>query len=300
MTDRVPDRWLVLRVVRPEDETRAALLADALVELGGRAVWEAEGRLITHLPEPPDLQPFLDRTRRALSEAVSPRGVEPGAISLETDWQVHEDWGELWKSGLRPRRLTERLVVTPSWCSFDPRPGDLILTLDPGMAFGTAEHGTTRGCLRLLDRCVTAADQVLDVGAGSGILSIAAALLGATRVLALEADPWAVEPARENVEANGVSSVVRVEERHVTPDVLRGLGAWHGVVCNMEFGILRPLLSDLVKATLPGGWLVLSGALEHEWETLVALLGGVGAELEARDADGEWLSGLFRRVEPGP
>ncbi|MGD2068120.1 MAG: 50S ribosomal protein L11 methyltransferase [Gemmatimonadota bacterium] len=295
MTDRPPERWLVLRVACPDDPDRSALLADALVDLGGRAVWEKGGRLVTHVPEPPDPPAFLERARRELADAVAEPGGRPESVEVETEWQAQEDWAELWKRGLRARRLTDRLVVTPSWCPVDPRPDDIVITVDPGMAFGNAEHGTTRGCLRLLERAVRPGQRVLDVGCGSGILSIAAARLGAGEVTGLEADPWAVEPALENVEANGVSDRVRVEEVVVRPDGMARLGLWDGVIANLEFGALRPLVPGLAARVAEGGWLILSGVLDHEWSALLELARAHRVELRDLDSDGEWRSGLFRR-----
>ncbi|HZD05729.1 MAG TPA: 50S ribosomal protein L11 methyltransferase, partial [Longimicrobiales bacterium] len=179
-----PSRWLVVTVrpARPED---AGSVAHVLMRLGGRAVAEeADGRLVTHLAEPVDPEEVVGAVHRAL--AGLPGG---GRAEVETRWQPHRNWAEVWKKGLRPRRVTRRLVVTPSWCEPELRLGDLVLVIDPGMAFGTAEHGTTRGCLRILARTVRPGERVLDVGAGSGILSIAAARLGAVEVLALESDP---------------------------------------------------------------------------------------------------------------
>ena len=292
-----PDRWLVLRVPIPDDDDRTAVLSDALVELGGRAVWENEGLLVTHVPEPDDPDAFVARARRELSEAVAEDADPSPEVELRTEWQDHEEWSELWKRGLRARRLTERIVVTPSWIPVDPGPDDLVVTVDPGMAFGNAEHGTTRGCIRLLDGTVAPGERLLDVGAGSGILSIVAVLLGAGDVVALEADPWAVEPAEENLRANGVADRVELREARVDADDLRALGPRDGAMANMEFGVLRPLVPGLAAAVRPGGWLLLSGVLDHEWDDLLAEAGALGLRLEARDADGEWRSGLFRSPE---
>lgn len=286
-----PRRWLELRVRVPEAWVEAAV--ESLLEAGGRAVWEEDGWQVTHLADPGEdaVAGVVEGLGRAL-DAVPPPGPE-----VETRWQSQEDWAEFWKRGLDARRVTPRLVVTPTWIEPETRPGDLVITLDPKMAFGNAEHGTTRGCLRLLDGRVRAGQRIVDVGSGSAVLAIAAVLLGADHVLALEADPLAIPAARENLEINGVASRVTLRLERVTADDLRALVPRDGVVANMETGYLRPLLSGLVSSVRPGGWLILSGILAREWEGIRTAAETLGLRSEAVDADGEWRSGLF--LAPG-
>jgi ribosomal protein L11 methyltransferase len=290
----VPPRWLELRArpaaASPErSEQDAAELADALVELGGRAVEERDGWLVTHLREPEDPSGFIADAGRRLSERLG------AAVTVSFAWRDPEDWSEAWKRGLAPRRLTPRLWVTPSWCAAPAGPGEVVVVVDPGMAFGTAEHGTTRGALRLLDRALGPGDRVLDVGAGSAILGVAAALLGAAAVHAIEGDPVASEYARENIERNGVGDRVRWTERWADPALLRALGPVDGVLANIESGVLRRLLPGLWDALRPGGWLVLSGLPEDEWEGFAHDVVRAGFLLRAVDEDSGWRSGLFTR-----
>lgn len=285
-------RWLELGVRRGVAADLDPLLAEALVALGGRAVLEDGDRYVTHVEEPEDPDAVLARARALFGELVG-----PGPVELTTRWVDHQDWAESWKRGLAPRRVTGRLVVTTTWHPVDPRPGDVVVVIDPGMAFGTAEHGTTRGCLRLLDRVVESGARVLDVGAGSGILAVAAALLGATDVLALEGDPLAMEALAENVTRNGVAGRVRWDARWADGAILAGLGPREVVVANLESGVLLPLLSGFGAALRPGGWLILSGILEHEWPRMRQATAEAGFRSVDVDADGEWRSGLFRRED---
>jgi len=287
---RGPRRWLELGVRRDVEGDLDALLGEALVALGGRAVLEDGDRYLTQVEEPDDLAAFLERARGVFAELVG-----PGPREVTTRWVDHQDWAEAWKRGLAPRRLTERLLVTTTWHPADPQPGDVVLVIDPGMAFGTAEHGTTRGCLRLLDRVVEAGARVLDVGSGSGILAIAAARLGAGEVLAFEGDPLAVEALAENVARNGVDGCVRWDARWADAEILAGAGSCDGVAANLESGILRPLLGGFAAALRPGGWLILSGILDHEWPGIRDAAAAAGFRFEDVDADGEWRSGLFTR-----
>ncbi len=267
------------------------MLADALLGLGARGVEERGGWYVVYLEEPGDPEAFLREVVPTLESATGLEGVR-----VESGWQDHEEWAETWKRGLGERRLTDRIVVHPSWIApTDIRDDDIVIVLDPGMAFGTAEHGTTRGCIRLLDTVVTAGERVLDVGAGSGILAIATARLGASAVTAIEADALACEALLENVERNGVAEQVEVVNGFATSEGLAGRGPVSGVLANIETGLLTPLFEGFAAAIADGGWLIVSGILGHEWDDVRAGLESHGFSFVAIDADGEWRSGLFRR-----
>lgn len=291
---RSPDRWLVIRVPAPEDEDRRGLLGSLLLDAGGRAVLEEDGDLVTHVPAPDDLRRWRATVARPIERFLREGGragdaPEPSALSLS--WQDHEEWAELWKVGLEPRRVGTRLVVTPTWCTPTVGPGDIVVSLDPGMAFGNAEHGTTRGALRLLERAVEEGDRVVDVGTGSGILAIVAARLGAAVVHGVDADPWAAETARENVARNGVERRVEVEVATVDERWLRSAGDPDGIVANLEWGLLEPLLDGLARTA--GRWLLLSGMQVEEWPLAAERLERKGWGCVAVDRDGEWRSALL-------
>lgn len=284
-----PDRWLELGVRSPSAGDLGPLLAEGLLSLGGRATEERDGWYVTHVPAPPQADVFSEEAKRFLMEATGLDDVE-----VRVRVQEHEDWAEAWKRGLRTRRITDRIVVTPSWIDPEAGPGDLVIVVDPGMAFGTAEHGTTRGCLRLMDGVVEAGDRVLDIGAGSGILSIAAALLGASETLAVEGDELATETLEENIAQNGMSHRVDTLVAWMDSESIQALGPAHGIVANIEAGILTPLLPGLLGALRPGGWLILSGILDSQWQDLEVAATAEGLIACGVDADGEWRSGLFR------
>lgn len=306
----LPERWLVLRVrPRPDidlspaspdrlmdlDELEA-LVAQGLTDLGGRAVqFDDDGWLLTHLQADPS-RPDATQPAAWLKAVADATGLDPAGLEVDTAWQEHGDWAELWKRGLEPRRLTPRLIVTPSWCTPDPGPDDFVITVDPGMAFGNAEHGTTRGCLRLLDDLVRPGDRLLDVGAGSAILAIAAALFGAASVEAIEMDELAIPTAHENVEANGVADRVVVHQQKVSSSAIAARGPHDGVIANIEAGYLRPLLSGFAEAVRPQGWLLLSGILGSEEDDMRAATEAHGFRWMRTDADGEWRSMHFQRA----
>jgi len=289
---QAPERWLELSVHSASAGDRAELLIDGLMSLGGRASEERDGWYFTHVPAPPEPDLFTEEARRFLVDST---GIED--VEVRVRLQEHEDWAETWKRGLKPRRITERIVVTPSWMDPRARPEDLVIVVDPGMAFGNAEHGTTRGCLRLLDGMVQDGDRVLDIGAWSGILSIAAAMLGAGDTLAVEGDGLATETLRENIERNGVGEVVSILVEWADNESLEALGPADGIVANIEAGILTSLLPGLHAALRSGGWLILSGILDSQWSDLEIAARSAGLQSIGLDVDGEWRSGLFRRAE---
>lgn len=293
-TKPAPRGWRILRVPKPADPDLAALTVDALIQAPIRGVEERDDELVAYLPADGD------ERDEALIEEVSLRladvlGEAPG---LTSTWQAHEAWEERWRQGLGPRRITSRLVVSPSWVEPELKPGELLVVVDPGMAFGTAEHPTTRGSLRLLDRLVEPGQRVADVGAGSGILSVAAARLGADEVVAVEMDAWSCQVARENARANGVEDRVQVRQLTVTPGFLPDEPPFHGIVANIESGVLLPLLGGFAGGLEADGWLILSGIMADEAADVRRAAAAEGLELIAEDREEEWWTASFILREP--
>ena len=284
-----PERWLAISVdsVSP---TVSELLVEPLLGLGARGVQEVDGRLITYVPPPADPEAFVRRAQDVLREAA---GLDH--IDLIWSWQDHGDWSVLWRQGLGPRAITDRLVITPSWCEAEAPEGAVVVTIDPGIAFGTAEHETTRGALRLMDRALSPGERLLDAGCGSAILAISAVRLGARSVLAVDIDPYACEAARENAEINEVTESVRIVGASVTPDWLHERGPFDGILANIQAGVLVPLLESFAGALRPGGWMILSGITEEEWLGMSQSTALLGFRLEDVDTEGEWRTGWFTR-----
>jgi ribosomal protein L11 methyltransferase len=285
---RIPARWLELRVRDRGAAEPSPLLVEGLLALGARAAQEIDGWYVTAIEEPPDADAFIERATATLREVSGSESVE-----LETSWRSQEDWAETWKRGLEPRWITERLLVRPSWAPVASDRPHVEIVIDPGMAFGTAEHATTRGCLRLLDRVVEKGDRVLDVGSGSGILAIAAGGLGAESVVAIEADRLACEALRENIERNRAGDRVRCVEAMVAPDDLARMGPVSGVIANIESGPLTTLMPGFAAAVEPGGWLILSGILDHEWPSMRERAEAAGFRMQELDAEAEWRAALL-------
>lgn len=271
---------------------------DALRRAGARAVERVGGRFEALLPAP-ESHEVQARVREAAGAIRASTSLEDPDVRWR--WQTHADWTERWRAGQSPRRVTDRIAVVPDGPGTGSEPGPssgtdwdavIVIRLDPTAAFGTAEHPTTRACLRLLDRDVREGDRILDIGTGSGILAIAAALLGARRVVAIDADPLACRAARANVERNGVAGRIDIRELEVGPGTLRR-GRYDGVVANLQAGILGPLIPDLARATAPGGWLVLSGIVRTERDRIVDAARAVGLELREEVPGAGWWTGRF-------
>lgn len=282
-----PDRWLVLTARIDTDDPLRDLVGEGLLAFGSTSILETPDGLTTYL-EPPadgDADTLVEQVSAFLEDWIADTPPE-----LVTEWQANEDWEREWKRGLEPRKVSRRFVVKPSWTSWNAAPDELVIEIDPEMAFGTGEHATTRGCLRLLDAHIRDGDRVLDIGSGSGILSIAAARLGASEVIAVEYDADANLNARENFERNGVAGSVDLREVLADPEYLASLGTFDLILANILSGVIRPLLSALKAALRPGGRLIVSGILLRESEAVLEDARAAGLVLAEDDREEEWWS----------
>lgn len=288
-----PDRWLAVVVAVPNPDA-GDLLAAELVHRGARAVEErADGLLVTHFPPPDDVSAFLDSLGGALDAATGT------TVGLCWHWQPHEEWAEHWKRGLEPTRVSRRVTVAPTWDIPPDLDGGVLVAVDPGMAFGTARHASTRCALRLVDAAIRPGVHLADVGTGSGILAIAAAKLGAARVLAVDSDPYACDAARENVVANGVHEVVRIHDEQVSSEWLAARRPFDGIAANIESGVLVSLLPGFAAALPTSGWLVVSGLLAEESDDFANQAASRGFVLTDDDAEDGWWAGTFRLTAAG-
>ncbi len=284
----LPDRWLVLTVRAAAGDPLRDLIAEGLLALGGSSVLD-EGDALTSFFDPPaSPEHFLNEASRFLEDWIG--GTPP---DLDWRWRENEDWAKEWRRGLAPRKVSRRFVVKPTWTEWSAAPDEVIIEIDPQMAFGTGEHATTRGCLRLLDQSFLPGDRALDVGSGSGILSIAAALLGASEVVAVEFDPDANINARENLERNGVVEAVELREEMADTRLIRELGGFDMILANILSGVIRPLLPALSAALRPGGRLIVSGILQTESDAVGEAAEAAGLRVAMEDREGEWWSGLL-------
>jgi len=288
----IPERWLRVDVsVTPGDES--GLIVERLVELGARAVVEELDAFVTYFPAVAEPDEFVAELSRHLGSV----GVASPVVRWS--WQRHEAWSESWKQGLAPRSIGRRLVVAPTWIDVEPDPEREVIRIDPGVAFGTAEHATTRGCLAHLDGIVRGGEAVLDLGSGSGILAIAALRLGAGEALAVEMDPMACVAATENATLNGVLERVRIREMNLSQDSSFGLGVFDIVVANMVMGLLTPRLPAMVDALDAAGTLVVGGVQAEERDSFAAAARSAGLLVAAGvEEDGWWSARLQHAPRP--
>jgi ribosomal protein L11 methyltransferase len=200
-----------------------------------------------------------------------------------------EDWASAWKQHYAPLRIGRHLLICPAWETVEPRPDDVLIKMDPGMAFGTGLHPTTRMCLEAIETRVRPGMNVLDMGTGSGILAIAAALLGSSSVLALDIDEVAVESARQNCALNGVSDLVTVRRGSLAD--LDPSQQWDLVLAN----ILAPVILDMLRAGMeahlrPGGAIVLAGIIEDQAPEVEGALRAEGLVLLERLQIKDWVT----------
>ena len=200
-----------------------------------------------------------------------------------------EEWADAWKRHFSVLHVGDRIVVRPTWQTYQPAESEVVVSLDPGMAFGTGHHPTTRRCLELLEQMVEPGMDVLDVGCGSGILSIAAAKLGARGVTALEIDAVAAQAAVTNVAENEASSMVRALEGTL-PHAEVPSKSYDLVVANISAKVVSELAADLVKVARPGGRLIASGILAENRTGVEDALTAAGAGMDERIADGDWVT----------
>ena len=204
---------------------------------------------------------------------------------------VEVDWENEWKKFFKPRRVGSHFVVRPTWESFDALPGDKVIVLDPGQAFGTGDHPTTRMCLEYLEMQVAPSNSVLDLGCGSGILAIGAKMVGAGETLAIDIDPIAVEVAKENITRNNV------EVKTAVGDVLELQleSRWDIVVSNIISATLINLAPDAAYALRPGGTWIVSGIITQNWSDVKKAAEKSGfTYIEHREEDG-WNAGVFKK-----
>ena len=198
-----------------------------------------------------------------------------------------EDWAEAWKRHYHSLRIGERVVVTPSWEEPPLRPGDVLIKLDPGMAFGTGTHPSTQLALRLMERYLRPRSVVLDVGTGSGILAIAAVKMGATRVIATDIDPEAVRTAEENARLNEVRNQITLLVESVMDS-----GRYELVLANILADVIADLLlhEGLAERVADDGVLILSGIIKQRRDVVDLALRATGMDVIDSVEDGDWIA----------
>lgn len=213
-------------------------------------------------------------------------GFDLGSLEFTRETVHEQDWAENWKRYYKPFRAGERIVVKPSWEPYEPFPEDLVIEMDPGMAFGTGTHETTYMCLQMLERYVRPGSACIDVGTGTGILAIAAAKLGAQDVLAIDLDEQAVAVAKENIQKNGMQQVVHAQAGDLLKD---SVGKADVIVANIIADVICALCGPAKAHICPGGAFICSGIIREREEDVLRALRQAGYAVDCRIARGEWV-----------
>jgi ribosomal protein L11 methyltransferase len=261
------------------------LIRDPADELSAREDPSAPYEITAHLPQDDAAPAAVEATERALWH-LQAFGLRPvGELRVRSVDET--DWAEAWKRDYVPQRIG-RVVIVPSWLEESIAPDEVALRLDPGMAFGTGLHPTTRGCLTLLQAISPMPARVLDVGSGSGILALAALRLGAQRADCLDTDPVAVEATLANAAANELADRVRAVAGTLPP---RPAGEPHPLVlANLVAAVLIELAEPLAAHVARGGRLLASGIIDGRAAEVLSALSSAGFVVEERLNDGEWVS----------
>ena len=286
-------KWVEITVVTAAPAVEA--IANILLECRSGGVAEEatpSGHVLLrgYLPVGPATRVTLSAIRDRI-RTLPTYGLDTGPATVETEEIEDEGWAHAWKIHFKPFAIG-RLWITPTWDHTPPPHDAVIVELDPGMAFGSGLHPSTQMCLEMLSRGLWADATVFDVGSGSGILSIAAAKLGAARVLARDNDPVAVEVARHNVSYNRVDDRVTVEQG----DLLRGVeGQANLILANLIADTHLDFLSAALPSLLPNGMLAASGIIADRLLEVEAVARAAGFRVADSLRSGEWRCAILSR-----
>lgn len=295
-----------VNIVQGHDEVDALLhSAEKYWDYAEEAVLDAQPAVQAYFSELPENGDTERMIRESIEELFSMReelGLDLGSLEIGVRTVDEEDWANNWKAYFKPINVGERLLVCPSWEEVPEDNTRAVLKIDPGMAFGTGTHHTTRMCLEMLEKSIKEGDLVADLGCGSGILSIAAALLGAREVHGIDIDPVASRVAVENAELNGVdkdSFFVMNGDILTDPDFRRSVsnGEYDIVLANIVANVIIAFAYLLPSMMKKGGLLIASGIIEDRLDEVVAELEDCGLEiLEIANGD-DWRAVLARKLD---
>ena len=236
-----------------------------------------------YFAEEDNIEDVLEYVNERLTE-LKEMGLDLGEAKVEHEKMHEEDWANTWKQYYKPTKVGEKIVVKPIWEEYEAKDGELVVDLDPGMAFGTGTHETTRMCIQSLEKYVKEDSTVFDVGCGSGILAIAAAKLGAKLAVGVDLDPVAVESSIENVGYNKLKNIEILHGNLV--EVIDGKADI--VVANILAKIICILTDDVKRVLKDGGVFITSGIIHDRVDMVCEKLEATGFEVMEKNRDGEW------------
>ncbi|MBZ2155865.1 50S ribosomal protein L11 methyltransferase [Streptococcus anginosus] len=249
--------------------------------------------ITAYYPETVNLEMIRQEVKERLAQ-LRDFGLDIGETQLTTQQLAEEDWADNWKKYFEPARITHDLTIVPSWTDYEVTTGEKIIKLDPGMAFGTGTHPTTKMSLFALEQVLRGGETVLDVGTGSGVLSIASSLLGAKEIFAYDLDDVAVRVAQENIALNAGTENIHV----AAGDLLKGVDIEADViVANILADILVNLTDDAYRLLKNEGYLIMSGIISEKWNMVRESVEAAGFFLETHMIQGEWHACVFKKTQ---
>lgn len=240
---------------------------------------------------------FLGETAEAIKEAINNLiiyDIDIGMNKVTISEVNEEEWATAWKKYYHPVKISERFTIVPTWEEYHPVNSDeLIIELDPGMAFGTGTHPTTVMCIQALERTVKQGDCIIDVGTGSGVLSIAAAMLGAEKINAFDLDEVAVRSARLNIKLNKVKTIVTVSQNNLLDGVEENSA--NIVVANILAEVILRFTDEAAKAVKPGGYFIASGIIKQKKDLVKEDMIRAGFEIVETIVMEDWIAIIAKR-----
>lgn len=250
-------------------------------------------RIKAYFPLTDALASTIERIKKSINDLIA-YGFDLGSNAIEIVEVDENDWANAWKAYYKPIKVTDTLTITPTWERYEKKEGEIVIELDPGMAFGTGTHPTTILCLRALEKSIRGKERVIDVGTGSGVLSIAAAKFGAASVLALDIDDIAVKSASENVRLNDVERLITVKKNFL----LQGIeGEYDIIVANILTEIIVQFVTDAVSLLKTNGLFITSGIIKNKEDDVKSVLIENGFTIEEKYELNDWVAIIAKKVE---
>ena len=313
MTQREPEKWLKIQISAPAEQIDA--LGNFLEETGAQGVFseslmppgaddfpESTGPEIINAFFPADartekrmkaVQKYLKSLEEIFPDAAAP--------ALSTETITDPDWGEQWKKYFKPIRVCRNIVVKPTWERYAPDSRDIVVEIDPGMAFGTGQHASTRMCMEAIEDIILndrsiGEWKVLDAGCGTGILGITAAKMGAQDVICVDNDPRATEIAAQNALINAVEDRIKICNK----DAAQMSQPRNLIIANLTAKLLLKMRPHLVRQLLPGGYLIISGIIEADVPAMEEHFMVAPLVQYRRLTEKEWVCCVLRKENSGP